>query len=790
MAVRKMVDTQMFTGEKINTYNYEKHDKAKDFGIRTGKALQVETSPYCVIDFDVYTDERKESLKPQILEHFTGKAKIVQTYSGGFHIYFKDDKIWHNLPHNRYCPVYRSEDESFNIDVLTSNPTGRNLVVLPGSKVKSPKSNNQVREYVVLSDCEDDNLITFSDGLAILAERFNIQIQKPKGKKIVQIQNPETDEDEPNLERPTHQPPLSKQLFNAIIEGFVRIPIHGESQDIEKEVGVLHIVSGLNACENDEISKEDIETSLDRIYNIADLTDRAKERWGDICWRNRNTKAVSWRILQKIIRLFNHDYFLREIMPLIASKNQFEESTYTFVDYQKEAGKFTNKWDHLNALAKCVAIDTQNGGLIVKMWEADQIIYRHMKFGELKNEFKLFITIITDDKEKEYELSNFLARAENKQHLRSYYGMGLRPVRADSLWNYRGITGTDYDPDLAIGFIEFMKSRVKYEKPLMEEFYSHAYRLQNHHHVMIEKFFIHYGEGNDGKTMFLEQWRKIYPGLSNIGAKPEEITNLHNDMFAVNLLLWIEEGYSMGSEVLFETIKRGTNRTGSVRGIQKQSRETPHAALFGMNTNHKELMGVGLTKSKADEDRLVIIEFKPISNLHPDRATAQAMFEEQVGKFIDQPNFAYSFYRYLKEEMVIPEDFNQRRYYGKEKYEYIKKLKEIRRTSVETWLEWLAIRLEEGRAGLRQNKFKKTGEQIQVWQEPDWWWKSYSAYCEENTIRGRFGIDQLRERMKELGFIQDKSNGLRRRYISLDAFKNFILEDEEDDDNGIVEEFE
>ena len=155
---QEMKFMETFTGKTINTLGYTKADGTKNGTNITGKALHVETSPYAVIDFDIWDNNLKDALKSQIIEHFKDKTKIVQTYSGGFHVYCKDDKIWSDLDVNRIQKVYKSEEtcvkyngestSAYEIDIFLSHqPNKRNLVVLPGSKVKTEKSNNKIREY-------------------------------------------------------------------------------------------------------------------------------------------------------------------------------------------------------------------------------------------------------------------------------------------------------------------------------------------------------------------------------------------------------------------------------------------------------------------------------------------------------------------------------------------------------------------------------------------------------------------------------------------------------------------
>ena len=76
-----------FEGHVIDTYAYGKSDSKKDGDTVTGKALCMNGSIYAAIDFDINDEDIQPAIKKQLLEHFTGKAKIVQTYSGGLHLY-------------------------------------------------------------------------------------------------------------------------------------------------------------------------------------------------------------------------------------------------------------------------------------------------------------------------------------------------------------------------------------------------------------------------------------------------------------------------------------------------------------------------------------------------------------------------------------------------------------------------------------------------------------------------------------------------------------------------------
>ena len=78
----KMMETveDQFLGRKIPIFGYEKHDAGR--GERTGTALEANTSPYAIFDFD--PDGEDHQVFPcEAWDSF----KIVQTPSGGYHVY-------------------------------------------------------------------------------------------------------------------------------------------------------------------------------------------------------------------------------------------------------------------------------------------------------------------------------------------------------------------------------------------------------------------------------------------------------------------------------------------------------------------------------------------------------------------------------------------------------------------------------------------------------------------------------------------------------------------------------
>ena len=703
---------QIFKGEFITTYNYEKCDRAKNFGTATGKAIQVETSPYAVIDFDINADEIKKSLGQKITINFKNKAKIVETYSGGFHIYVKDDGIWNDLDKNRICGIYHSETahmtgdglkNDYAIDVMLSHHHDkRNLVVLPTSLVKTKKSNNEIREYKLIYDCEDDKLIGFSEALSLLDSRMNIKINKPSNEKKKDSFNNLIKEIEKGVqiaddkkEKEYKQATIGKELFDTIVKGFEGVEIHGESQDIEREIGVLQIITALNACENDEISKDDIEKAFDFIERNGNLTSKAQERFGEICYRNRNIKADTWQQLFKMIRIHNKTYFNKNIVPLIDPKKQFIEGNYTFDTYLMNYHKFTTKYQHINALAKCIAYNTK-GGYIKKTTDNEgNIVYEVIKSdAELKCLCNRNFDIKASEAEiekmreqkkkivevKSYNIVKFLKEADVSAKLNTFEGIALSPQNEKTLWQYRSPNGKTYNKKLIEAWIEFMKSRIVNERPFMEELYSHAYRLRNPS-AFIEKFFIHFGSPNTGKSFLAACLANVYPSLANVAVNPNQTNDLFNSWLSTLLMVHMEEAdtYNYRNKDFEQFVKRITTINGSARAMYRETKAVRNSAIVGMNTNDPNLYG--LTRSdEATKTRLVIIEFKD-NNLTPQE------WANVREKYIDNADFAYSLYTYLSEELEIPSTFSISRYNGEEKYDFINKACANNKNSLELWFE-------------------------------------------------------------------------------------------------------
>ena len=593
---------------------------------------------------------------------------------------------------------------------------------------------------------------------------------------------------------------ISKELFDTIVNGFEGVEIHGESEDIEREIGVLQIITALNACENDEITKDDIEKALDYIERNGNLTSRAAERFGEICYRNRNVKADTWQQLFKMIRIHNKTYFNQNIVPIIDPKKQFIEGNYTFDKYLMNYTKFTTKYQHMNALAKCIAYNTK-GGYIKKTTDNEgNIVYEVVKSdGELKCLCNRNFDIKASEAEiermkeqkkkvvevKSYNIVKFLKEADVSAKLNTFEGISLAPVNERTLWQYRSPNVKTYNKELIEDWIEFMKSRIVNERPFLEELYSHAYRLRNPS-AFIEKFFIHFGSPNTGKSFLAACLANIYPSLANVAVNPNQTSDLFNSWLSTLLMVHMEEADTDNyrNKDFEQFVKRITTINGSARAMYRETKAVRNSAIVGMNTNDPNLYG--LTRSdEATKTRLVIIEFKDNNLTSKEWANVRE-------KYIDNADFAYSLYKYLSEELEIPSTFNLSRYNGEEKYEFINKACANNKNSLELWFDSIVedarfASYEDCKNGtafyydfeIQTNKKSK----IQyVFQTGKWFTDSYEEFCKSK--RFKFNENSVIKFIEEKGFEYAKNpkRGYRIEKVKFDAFRSDDVEINEEED--------
>ena len=783
--------SEKFTGEKIKLYNFFKHDGQKQ-GKQTGEALLLNTSPYCVIDIDVKDSSNEENVQ-NIINELNDCCKIVKTTSGGYHIYSLWDESIKNLEKNRFVKCYESDD--FDIDLFFPVPKDkRSIVVLPETKAKNHKG--EIKTYELIADVPDDELCEFSiirDSFKAFGIEFNLNKSLVLDKKVEEFIN-EVDNETLNIEEEDSElidimngavnEECSLDLFNILCQGFEGLEIHNDSRPIEKEITLPILFKSILACKNDSITSDVIEEKLDYIFEHADLTDNAKTNfWNQFMRAKKSDKAnCSYGNLIKMLKIHNKEYYETKILPMYkpvkATPEDFINSNYTINDYKRNNTSFQTIEEHMRALMKCVANDT-NGGYFVRKYngKSNTVHYEHLSLRGLRDCFddlKVNIKLTEEEKKKlkeqkkavkeykTYSLVNILTTNTYKDRLNYFDGSAILSDNKNVLELFIPPSGI-YERSLIEDFIKFMKSRVVNEKPLLEELASHAYRLRNKN-SFIEKFFVHYEEkGESGKSFFTGCLASMYRNYANVAATPEQVVSDMFNAWQKNLLmLHMEEvqNENYRNKNMERVIKRLTTLESSGRGMYKETESTRNQAIVGFNTNQSDLYGL-VRADKATLSRLVIIEFKPKSN--------DINWDEIKEMFIYNKNFAYSLYKYLLEDFEIPNGFNTCRYSSTEKDEFIRKACNRSKNNVESWLEQV----------VEEEIFEKN-----KWKDVEYYWcntsdvvKSYKDYCHYNGEKFSFKRDNFINQLKEMGFEEQRTTLSDRKTIRLIRIKSNLFEE-------------
>ena len=547
-------------------------------------------------------------------------------------------------------------------------------------------------------------------------------------------------------------PPMTRELFDVIVKGFDKsITIHNDcSRPLDQEVSIFPIVAGLQTCINKEISRDDVNIALDYIHDHATLTPKARDKWFEQIYRNQNSKAKHYGALIKIIRRWNPMYYDQNVARFFWDiRDLFTKSDRVMEDLLFDADKIKSVTSLLQELGKCLAINTK-GGYIVKRRDSitNEIVYVVMDEKDVKKYIGSLQFTWKDPEqaqkqktqhkkiteEKSIKLFSLINNTKYWRAFARYKGAEILSNNPDIFTLYRPPSTTFHDEKLIIDWMDFMKSRVKYEKPFLELIDSHAYRFRNPM-TFIEKFFINYGKGHNGKSFLVFCLSLMYPGFENSAIQQEQIeSDQFNSWITKNLFLWMEEAQNSNyrSKNIQQRVKQLTTKKTSSRGMYKESTTARNWAIIGMNTNQEDLYGL-VRGDQALIERLVILDFKDCDDRY--------YIDKKCAEFANNPNFGYSLYHYIRYIHQINPSFSPVRYFGEEKEKFINHAKMMNRNSVE---DWLAERINE-------NVDTYTSRNIQyVYFQETSANESYRYYKRANE--SRLCLVSIKETMLSLGF--------------------------------------
>ena len=315
----------------------------------------------------------------------------------------------------------------------------------------------------------------------------------------------------------------------------------------------------------------------------------------------------------------------------LAKHKIFEESGITIDDYIATRHTFKSIDEHKDMLVKCVALvgtkfvirkSEDIAGCMVPFYKLcsrkelfDSILNSVIKFEETQTETTKSGTI-TKQIIIEHKPINWLNDVEFQGKLAHYDTMSLVSYSHKILQKFipasiKNDEHRETQLKMAKYIIDLFSSMVddRSKKSWEEEVFSIAYKVQ-HLSEFICKFFVHYGEGDNGKSLWCKFISWMFPGCSNPGISDNQSESRFNGYLCEYLFEWFEEIENENYQNRkFETfIKRITTETISSEKKGVDPKADLFRSLIGMSTNQSDLYGL-VRSHHAVQTRLVPIYF-------------------------------------------------------------------------------------------------------------------------------------------------------------------------------------
>ena len=230
MKTETMTLRERINDNVIELNNYLKHDGGK--GRKTGFALLLnKISNLAVIDIDInktYNEEMKEDVRNHVLSLLSDDDVIVQTGSGGLHIYCNIDLF--PFTSNRMIKCFTSTD--FDVDLMgAKDKDKRSLIVLPDSRVRQNAKTPITKYSFIRGSYESKIKRSVNDILTDLD---------------IKIKNVIVSE---NADIPDNEIVIDDTLAQALVDGIADFEVHndGGNRKLTDEITLFTLFQSINS---------------------------------------------------------------------------------------------------------------------------------------------------------------------------------------------------------------------------------------------------------------------------------------------------------------------------------------------------------------------------------------------------------------------------------------------------------------------------------------------------------------------------------------------------------------
>ena len=284
--------SELFEDKFIVTYNYLKFGKTIGHSVydtfaahQTGMALKTNlVDNFAVIDIDInkaLDDHQRAEIRKQIIDKLTSDDIIVESGSGGLHIYCVHDIF--TADKNRYIACYKCDD--YSIDYLTSVDQSKQSIVM------LPRSFNERGEYTFIQGSYESTLKRTSTQIL---ESLNLRLDiKPTIKPSIRLS-----------EEYRHSCQASSAYQQLLVDGLTfNTAIHATARKIDQELSIYTLFQAINILDD-----KYRDAAYDRIRTSPYLTGKASIRFDDVAIACAD-KAYPLPVLLKIIKIYNAEYY-------------------------------------------------------------------------------------------------------------------------------------------------------------------------------------------------------------------------------------------------------------------------------------------------------------------------------------------------------------------------------------------------------------------------------------------------------------------------------------------------